>query len=159
MLAAGGVALLSILPVSAELADKAPLDAFKKEVQAIETFTKEQEAGLKDNPMGGIVMIRKIVTKVKAVKTEGLPADLKEAYANFTNVLAKMGELFTDWPEKPEEVLAFVTKRSAEDPEFMKRFGEKMAALEMEMKPVTESLDAVSAKYGIDSSAFRPLGR
>ena len=150
LLTAVAVAFTAILPVSAQEADKAALDAFKKEMQAIETFSKEEEAKLKDNPMGGIAMIRGIVGKVQAVKTDGLPADLKTTYGDFSRVLGKMGEMFKEWPAKVEDIQAYVEKKAKEDPKFMEDFGSKMEALETEMNPITAKLDELGKKYGLE---------
>ena len=113
-------------------------------------FSKEQEAGLKTNPMAGIAMIRNIVTKLNAVKTDALPADLKSGFTEFVVAISKMGEIFKDWPEKPEEMQAFIVKKLGEDPKYMDVFGEKMAALEKEVQPAVEKLDALGKKYGLE---------
>jgi hypothetical protein len=143
------VALTSLQPLRAQ-EDKAALEVFKKEMQSIEAYTKEQEAAIKENPMGGIAMIRNIVTKLKGVKTEGLPADLKEGYGEFVVIISKMGDLFVGWPEKAEEMQAFIVKKMGDDPKFMDTFGEKMAALEKEMEPAIKKLDGLGKKYGFE---------
>jgi len=63
------VAFATITPLRADEA----LDGFKKQMTGLEAYVKEQEAGLKTNPMAGIAMIRNIVTKLQAIKTDGLP--------------------------------------------------------------------------------------
>ena len=140
------VAFASITPLRADPA----LDGFKKEMTALEAFIKEQEAGLKTNPMAGIAMIRNIIGKLKAVKTDGLPDDLKSGYMEFVVAISKMGEIFKDWPEKAEEMQAFIVKKIGEDPKYMDNFGEKMAALEKDMQPATQKLDELGKKYGLD---------
>lgn len=144
------VALTSLLPAPLHAQDAAALDAFKKEMVAIEAYTKEQEATLKDNPMAGIAMIRNIVGKLKAVKTDGLPADLKAGYGDFVTVMVKMGDIFKGWPDKPEQMVEFIQKKAAEDPKFMESFGEKMAALEKEVEPAIKKLDELGKKYGLE---------
>lgn len=140
------LAFASIAPLRADEA----LDGFKKEMASLEAYTKEQEAALKDNPMAGIAMIRNIVGKLKSVKTAGLPADLAAGYADFVGVISKMGDIFKDWPDKPEEMQAFILKKAGEDPKFMDSFGEKMAGLEKEMAPAVAKLDELGKKYGLD---------
>ncbi len=128
----------------------AALDGFKKEMEALEAYTKSQEAALKDNPMGGIAMIRNMIGKIKAVKTDGLPDDLKAGFTDFVTAISKVGDIFKDWPEKPDEMMAFIQKKAAEDPKFMDSFGEKMAGIEKEMQPAIEKLDTLGKKYGLD---------
>src|SRR5262245_11625103 len=94
------VALTSLQPARIQAQDAAALEAFKKEMLTLEAFVKQQEAAAKDNPLAGVPMIRGIVSKLKAVKTEGLPADLKAGYEGFVAVISKMADLFKDWPEK-----------------------------------------------------------
>lgn len=129
----------------------AALDNFKKEMEALEAYTKQQEAALKENPMGGIAMIRNMISKIKAVKTDGLPDDLKAGFGDFVTAISKVGDIFKDWPEKPEEMMAFIQKKATDDPKFMEAFGEKMAGIEQEMKPAIEKLDALGKKYGLDN--------
>jgi hypothetical protein len=142
------VALTSLQP--GILRADAALDAFKKDMEALEAYTKEQEAAAKTNPMAGIAMIRNIVAKLKAVKTEGLPADLKAGYGEFVAVIAKMGDLFAGWPDKAEDMQTFIVKKMGEDPKFMEVFGEKMAGLEKEMQPAIAKLSELGKKYGFE---------
>jgi len=128
----------------------AALDTFKKEMETLEAYTKQQEAALKENPMGGIAMIRNMVGKIKAIKTDGLPEDLKQGFSEFVVAISKVGDIFKDWPEKPDDMLAFVQKKATDDPKFMEAFGEKMAGIEKEMQPAIEKLDALGKKYGLD---------
>ena len=146
------MAIAFIMPLRADEA----LDGFKKEMTGIEAFVKEQEAGLKTNPMAGIAMIRNIVTKLQTVKTDGLPPDLKGGFMEFVTSISKMGDMFKGWPEKGEDMQAFIVKKLGEDPKFMDSFGEKMAALEKEMAPAVAKLDELGKKYGIDMSKVAP---
>ncbi|MEO6785979.1 MAG: hypothetical protein ABI318_07585 [Chthoniobacteraceae bacterium] len=152
MFMAIALAFAFITPLRADEA----LDGFKKEMTGIEAFIKEQEAGLKTNPMAGIAMIRDIVAKLQAVKTDALPADLKAGFAEFVVAISKMGEMFKGWPEKAEEMQAFIVKKIGEDPKYMDAFGEKMAALEKDMAPAVAKLDALGKKYGLDMSKLAP---
>ena len=146
------VAFVSITPLRADEA----LDGFKKDMTGLEAYVKQQEAGLKDNPMAGISMIRNIVTKLKGIKTDGLPADLKGGYTEFVTAISKMGDLFKGWPEKAEDMQAFIVKKIGEDPKYMDKFGENMAALEKEMQPAVTKLDELGKKYGLDMSKIAP---
>ncbi|MEO6740848.1 MAG: hypothetical protein ABIP20_11380 [Chthoniobacteraceae bacterium] len=146
------VAIAFIMPLRADEA----LDGFKKEMTGLEAFVKEQEAGLKTNPMAGISMIRNIVAKLRAVKTDGLPADLKGGFTEFVTAIAKMDDMFKGWPEKSEEMQAFIVKKIGEDPKYMDAFGAKMAALEKDMQPAVAKLDELGKKYGLDMSKLAP---
>ena len=146
ILTALALAIAFIMPLRADEA----LDGFKKEMTGLEAYVKEQEAGLKTNPMAGITMIRGIVGKLKGIKTDGLPADLKGGYTEFVTAISKMGDLFKGWPDKAEDMQAFIVKKIGEDPKYMDKFGENMAALEKEMQPAVAKLDELGKKYGLD---------
>ena len=140
------MAIAFIMPLRADEV----LDGFKKEMTGLEAYVKEQEAGLKTNPMAGIAMIRNIVAKLQAVKTDALPADLKGGFIDFVAAISKMGDMFKGWPEKPEEMQGFIVKKLGEDPKYMDAFGVKMAALEKEVQPAVTKLDALGKKYGLE---------
>lgn len=140
----------ALLPLRAEEANPAAMEAFKKDVIALETFTKSQEEALKDDPLAGITMIRNIVGRVKAVDTSKLPADLQAGWAEFSTALGKMGEVFKDWPEKPAEIQAFIAKKATDEPAFLNGFGEKMSTLEKEIQPAIAKMDALGKKYGFE---------
>ncbi len=146
------VAFISITPLRADEA----LDTFKKDMTGLEAYVKEQEAGLKTNPMAGIAMIRGIITKLQAIKTDGLPADLKTGYSEFVTAISKMGDIFQGWPEKAEDMQAFIGKKISEDPKFMESFGAKMATAEKDMAPAVAKLDELGKKYGLDMSKLAP---
>jgi len=146
ILTALALAFAFIMPLRADEA----LDGFKKEMTALEASIKQQEAGLKEDPMAGIAMIRDIVGKLQAVKTDALPDDLKAGFAEFVAAISKMGDMFKGWPEKAEEMQAFIVKKLGEDPKYMDAFGEKMAALEKEVQPAVEKLDTLGKKYGLE---------
>lgn len=147
-IAAVAVAVIAVLPLGA--AENPAIEAFKKDVATLETYTTEQELLAKKDPMAGITMIRGVIAKVQAVKTDGLPADLKEGWKSFVVVMAKMGEVFKGWPDKPEEVQAFIVKKGTEDAAYMENFEKKMTAIESELEPVMEKLEDLSKKYGLD---------
>ena len=150
------IAIAVAFTSTATLRADAALDGFKKEMTSLEAYVKEQEAGLKTNPMAGIAMIRNIVAKLQAIKTDGLPDDLKTGYSEFVTAISKMGDLFKGWPEKAEDMQAFIVKKLGEDPKYMDVFGEKMAALEKEMQPAVTKLDELGKKYGLDMSKIAP---
>jgi tetratricopeptide (TPR) repeat protein len=146
------VAFIFVTPLRADGA----LDGFKKDFASLEAYIKTQEAGLKTNPMAGIAMIRGIIGKLQALKTDGLPADLKQGFTEFVVAISKMGELFKGWPEKAEEMQAFIVKKIGEDPKYMDNFGKRMAVLEKDMQPTVTKLDELGRKYGLDTSKLAP---
>jgi hypothetical protein len=151
------LALTAVATLWAEEVSKPAIEAFKTELTAINEFVKEHGVGLRENPLGGISMLRDLQVKLSAVNTTDLPVDLKEAYADFMRVMTKMTDSFKDWPAKAGEVLAFVQKKAREDAKFMEAFGATMVALNKEMTPILAKLDELGKKYGIENiGALRP---
>jgi hypothetical protein len=146
--AAIAVVFIFITPLRADAA----MDGFKAGMASIEAYIKIQEAALKTDPMAGIAMIRGIVHRLQALKTDGLPADLKLGYTEFVVAMSKMGTLFEGWPEKSEAMKAFIGKKIGEDPKFMDKFSMKMAAIEKDTQPAVAKLDELGRKYGLDMS-------
>ena len=130
-------------------ADEA-LDGFKVEITSLEGYIQQQEAILKTDPMAGINMIRGIISRLYAVKTDRLPADLKQGFTEFVVSTARMGELFKDWPNRSEDMQSFIAKKIGADPKYMETFDAKMKAIEIDMQPATKKLDELGRKYGID---------
>ena len=147
------VAFTSITSLRADEA----LDTFKKDMAVLEASIKKQEAALKDNPMGNIAVFRSLIGALKASKTDGLPADLKEGFAEFVAAMSKLGDIFIGWPEKPEEMQQYLLKKMVEDPESMEAIGAKMKAIVKEVEPAVVKLEALGKKYGIENmSALAP---
>ena len=132
---------------------KAAVEAFKTEMQGVKSWVEAQEKAIKDNPMGGLTMMKQLVEKIQAVKTDKLPADLKEAFTGFTGVLGEMGAIFKDAPEKAEEMLPFMMKL-AQDPDFQG----KMDKLGKSGDEAAAKLKEIAQKYGIEDLDLKPGG-
>ncbi len=125
--------------------EKEALDAFKAKVEEIKQLSKAGEAESQGNPMGGMGKLKQIMAKVAEIKTDGLPADLKEAFTVAQSKMAGMAEIFKDMPEKQEEMMAWMMKLGT-DPAIK----EKMETLQKEGDAAFEKLKEVGKKYGIE---------
>ena len=96
--------------------------------------------------MAGMAKMKTVMARVNAIKTDGLPADLKEAFTGFRSKLSEMVGLLKDMPEKKEDMLAWAQKMAA-DP----ALGAKMAAIGQEVGVLGEKLSEVAKKHGIDA--------
>ena len=128
----------------AAVSEKQALEDFKKSAEELNALTKDDAAAA--DPMAGMAKMKTVVAKVNAIKTDGLPADLKEAFTNFRSKLGEMAGLLKDMPEKKEDMLAWAQKVAA-DPEL----GAKMGALGQEVGALGEKLGEVAKKHGIDA--------
>ncbi|MEO6785980.1 MAG: hypothetical protein ABI318_07590 [Chthoniobacteraceae bacterium] len=129
--------------------EKTAIATFKTGVESVTNWMDEQKKTSSKDPMAAMVVMSEMVTKMKAIKTDGLPADLKGAWGEMCGVLTELGDVLkglpTTKPEKPEDA--------------MKAMGEimpKMMALQTKVMPIAEKLQKVGTKYGLDMSKVGP---
>jgi hypothetical protein len=101
--------------------------------------------------------------KLKTVKMEGLPADLKDPAEQFRDATADMTIHLEEMPIPldiltggQEAVGPWFAEKIAEDPLFlqsMQDWGQTMGELGGEMEEAGTDMEKAFAKYGIDSSA------
>jgi hypothetical protein len=125
------------------VSEKDALESFKKsaaEIKAMAAAGKESK-----DPMAQMGMVKPMLAKMQAIKTEGLPADLKAALTEAKAKVAEFAVIFKDMPEKKDEIAAWAQKTFT-DP----AIGPKMEKLGNEVKASGEKLKEVSKKYGAD---------
>ena len=139
------LALTSFLS-SAVLArdEKTALEEFKKDITTLNTWHDEREKEFK-GPLDAVNALGEMSTKLKAINTDGLPADVKDPWIGLLAGLDKVLALTAELPKDAEAL----TKKF-QDPAFMQAFGTKMEAIEKEVKPHAEKLQAAGKKYGIE---------
>ena len=96
--------------------------------------------------MAGLGIMKELVAKLRAMKSDDLPPDLKDAWSDFVSKIGKMEGLLSEIGSNPAEMI----KKAASDPNFMTTFGERMKAIEAEVKPAVDRLKEVGKKYGIE---------
>ena len=132
--------------------EKAALANFKTEVEGVTKWAEEKTKAASTDPTASMAVVPEIVAKFKAIKTDGLPADLKTAWADMNVVLGEMADLFKGMPKidasKPEE-----TGKAMQD------FMPKMMAIQGKMDPVGKKLDEVGKKYGLDMKKVSTGGK
>ena len=129
--------------------EKNAIANFKTEVESVGKWIEEKQKSVQTDPAAGMAMMGEMVGKFKAIKTDGLPADLKGAWGEMGGVMTEMGEIFkgmpTAKPDKPEDA--------------MKAMGElmpKIMAIQSKMEPAAKKLEEVGKKYGLDMSKVAP---
>ncbi len=136
-------------PKSAVPDEKTALATFKADVDSTSKWIEDKQKTAPADPAAGMAMTGEIILKVKSIRTDGLPADLKSAWADMGGVMDEMGKLFKDLP----------TNKSEKPEDAMKAFGElmpKMMAIQAKMEPVAKKLQEVGTKYGLDMSKVAP---
>lgn len=129
--------------------EKDALEAFKKQAAEIKDFAdKNKPDGA--NPAAGMALIGQMVDKMKALKTDGLPADLKQAVADMNVALGKMNDVIKDLPKDAEGFQKAIMEKATKDPSFVQKFQGDMAKIGEEVKTAGEKLKEVSKKHGID---------
>lgn len=123
----------------AAVSEKDALDAFKKAAVEINALIAEGKAA--GDPVAGLPKMKAAMEKMKAIKTEGLPADLKESFTAAMSGMGEMIALFKGMPADPAEIGPFMQKLMT-DP--------KIAKLGETSKAATAKFKEVAAKYGVE---------
>jgi hypothetical protein len=128
--------------------EKTAIENFKKEATEIGKFAeakmKEAQGG---NPMAAMTSMGEVFAKLKAIKTDGMPADFKAAWADLNVAFTDMGELFKSLPkaDKPEDGMKAMM-------ELMPR----MQAIQAKLEPAQKKVEELAKKYGFDMNQLMP---
>jgi len=129
--------------------EKTAVANFKTEVETVGKWIEEKQQTAGQDPAAAATMVGEIIAKLKGIKTEGLPADLKGAWDEMGVVMTEMGELFKSMPKidasKPEEMS-----------KVMGEFMPKMMAIQAKVEPVAKKLEEIGKKYGLDMTKVAP---
>jgi hypothetical protein len=129
--------------------EKTALANFKTEIETAGTWIEEKQKSMPGDPAA---MVGEVIGKLKAVKTAGLPADLKGAWADMNAALGELGEVFKGMPKmdalKPEEM-----RKVMED------LMPKLMAIQAKVEPVAAKLQEIGMKYGLDMKKVAPGGK
>jgi hypothetical protein len=128
--------------------EKTALEEFKKDVAALKAWSDEKEKTFAGNPMGPLAALGEMTAKCKTIKTDGLPADLKDAWTKNLAALEKMAAVMKDVPANPEEA-----QKKMADPAFQKDFGARMLPIQQEVMSASAKMDEMAKKYGFESFA------
>ena len=126
--------------------EQAAVENFKKEAEGLEVWMKEKQKTVGGNPMAGVAMMKELVAKLRTIKSDDLPSDLKDAWTDFVAKIGKMEALLSEMGSDPSEMI----KKATADPKFMETFGARMKAVEAEVKPAADRLREVGKKYGVE---------
>jgi hypothetical protein len=126
--------------------EQAAVENFKKEAEGLDVWMKEKQQAIGGNPMAGVAMMKELVAKLRSMKSDDLPADLKQAWDDFVAKIGKMEALLSEMGSDPAEMI----KKASANPQFMQSFGERMKAIEAEVRPAAERLREVGKKYGLE---------
>ena len=129
--------------------EKEAIANFKAEVEGVTKWIEEKQKTVATDPVAGMSLMGEMVGKFKAIKTDGLPADLKGAWNEMTAVLAEMGDIFKGMP----------TAKSDKPEDAAKAMGEimpKMMAVQAKMGPAAKKLEEAGKKHGLDMSKVGP---
>jgi hypothetical protein len=143
--------------------EKAAIERFKTQLMTtkteVEALMKEGAAAAATNPMAQLVPMKALCAKMQAIKTDGLPADLKEAWDGMAASFGKMADLFKDFPDKPDDMGPWIVKNVGSDPakvqQWSAEFGAKLAAISQGGDAAEKKLTEVAQKYGIDPSMMK----
>lgn len=142
----------------AETAATTPaLENFKAEMTALKNFMDDQ-GPQQETAVAGMTMLKEIIARARAVKTEGLPDDLREAWEAMTIVMAKMEAELATLPAPPDKLDEYFANQLANDPASLaelepkiQAFAQRMEQIGQEGRIAASNLRNVAQKYGIES--------
>src|SRR4051812_40262230 len=70
--------------------EQAAVESFKKEAESMNSWVKDKEKEDGKNPIAGMAVMKEFAGKLKPMRTENLPADLREAWADAAGKFGKM---------------------------------------------------------------------
>jgi hypothetical protein len=112
--------------------EKEALDEFKKDFAAFKTFAEEKKKSTTGTDEAAVkVAMNEMLAKIKAIKTDGLPADLKDPWvSSVANI---------------EKIVAIITAAD-KDPSVLAKMEEVSKKMEEDQKKLADA----SKKYGIE---------
>lgn len=143
------IGLATLAPLHAA-SEKEAIENFKKDVDKLDAEAKAKEAQQVTDPAAGVVMVRQMCKRLREVRTDGLPADLKSAYGDMITAMGKFEKVFEGFPETGAEFQAFIQNKVTTDPAFLQKFQTDLATATTEIQPKVKKLDEMGKKYGIE---------
>jgi hypothetical protein len=128
--------------------EQAAIEQFKKDTDGIGQWMSERQKSAFANPMAGVAMMKELVGKLRSMKTEDLPDDLKQAYGDFLTQLGKMEAVVGELGAELGGDTAAIMKNVA-NPQKLRDVATRMKAINAEMQPVAARLKDVATKYGV----------
>jgi hypothetical protein len=132
------------------------MEAFKRELAVLRAEVKAKFPAVQENPPAAMAFTRKIMGKLQAVNTEGLPEDLRAGWEALSAHTRKFSALTKDWPEDASKWQAFIKNKEKAEPEYMERLGEQMLKLSEESGDVMDKLESLGEKYAFDVTGLIP---
>ena len=135
---------------------EAALAGFKSEIKEIKAFMEANQES--KDPAAGLDNLRELVRRAVAVKTEGLPADLTEAYQAMTGVMTRLQTTLDDLPVPVDQMETYMAAEKAKGGTAEQEIVAKLAAFQTAMashqkdgEAASAKLKEIGAKYGIES--------
>lgn len=150
LLIGAAFAFAAVAPAHA-VTEQEAIATFKADIEKLDAENRLKEAQKGGNPAAGIVLLRQLANQLRAVRTEGLPADLKTAYHDTLATIKKLEQVFAGLPDTAAEFQAYITTKATQDPAFLQKFQTDLMSAMAEMQPKAKVLDEVGRKYGIDN--------
>ena len=133
------------------VSEKDALARFKTDMLALKAETESMKPD-PANPMGMLAPLKVMLNKIVALKTDGLPADLKAALLETQAKVAAAKEMFKDVPEVSD--MAALTEKLTANPalaaKLQKVMTEDLPKVMQDVGPAMEKVGEVAKKHGLD---------
>jgi len=143
--------------------EKAAIAKFEAELKATkaaaEAIMKENEKAASENPLAMMVPMKALAGKMQEIKGDGLPADLKDSWSGVVASFGKLADLLKDFPDKPNDLVAWVTKNVGTDQAALEKwqndFQAKLGAVMQGTEAAGKKFEEAGKKYGLDPEVLK----
>jgi hypothetical protein len=123
---------------------EAALAGFKSEIKEIKAFMEANQES--KDPAANLDNLRELVRRAVAVKMEGLPADLTEAYQSMTGVMTRLQTTLDDLPVPVDQMETYLAAEKAKGGTAEQEIVAKLAAFQAAMAGHQKDGEVASAK-------------
>ncbi len=127
------------------VSEKDAVERFKKDMDGLEAHAESLKEASKTDPTVQVTLPSQMMAKMDAISTDGLPADLKDAFVKSREKLKAVVTVLKDVPQEKEAQMAYL-KKVMGDADFKAR----MQAGLKDLKEAGMELNAAGKKHGID---------
>lgn len=131
------------------------LEVYKNSIHDIKVFMEEHQG--ETDSVKALEHLRSLVTRISAIKTDGLPTDLATSFATVRDAMQRIQTAFDALPVPVDQFEKWMADQAtkgetavAEAKKKMDTFVETMTAIQKEIEPASKKMNEVGAHYGID---------
>ncbi len=129
-------------------AERAAIKIYAADTRALHEWMEKNKPD-EGNPAAFLAIMDESQTRMRAIKTAGLPTDLKAAFEKTVASAEKIFDLFREVPRDDAGFVEYFREKAKSDPGFKENFEKAFGDAQKEGDEANAELTVVSGKYGI----------